>query len=150
MQGQAGPPEEPLQFASGVPVLEYSVKRFLDSRELIRRLKEGSPIEIEGDVIRLPRFAEIKESFPEDYGAKGNLELIVAKARTATWCLWPLDRKAKFAGKDADKFLKILEAVAESLPQKPVKGWVLTTAPVDEAAREKLNAAEHRVNRVAP
>ena len=124
------------------------MKRFLDSRELIRRLKEGSPIEVEGDVIRLPRFSEIKEVYPSDFGAKGNQDLIVAKARTATWCLWPLDRKAKFALKDSQKFMAILEALKEELPQKPVKGWVLTTAAVAEDARELLNGDEHRINQV--
>lgn len=125
------------------------MKTFLDSRELIRRLKEGSPIEIEGDVVRLPRFSEIREMMPADFGEKGKHELIIAKARTATWCLWPLDRKAKFSPKDGEKFVKILEAIAEEIPQKPVKGWVLTTAPVDDASRSLLNEAGHRVNRVS-
>ena len=89
------------------------MKRFLDSRELIRRLKEGSPIEIEGDVVRLPRFSEIKEMVPADFGAKGNQELIIAKARTATWCLWPLERKARFTAKDGEKFVAVLEALKE-------------------------------------
>ena len=124
------------------------MKRFLDSRELIRRLKEGSPIEIEGDVVRLPRFSEIKEMVPADFGAKGNQDLIVAKARTATWCLWPLERRAKFSAKEAEKFTAVLEALQEELPQKPVKGWVLTTAPVDDAARTALSEKEHRINRV--
>ena len=125
------------------------MKRFLDSRELIRRLKDGTPIEIEGDVVRLPRFTEIRELQPIDFGAKGNQDLIVAKARTATWCLWPLDRKNRFGKKDGEKFLKILEALAEEYPQKPVRGWVLTTAPVDDACRTFLNEAGHRVNRIA-
>ena len=34
------------------------------------------------------------------------------------------------------------------MPQKPVKGWVLTTAPVADEARNLLNEAEHRINRV--
>ncbi|MFT7616399.1 MAG: hypothetical protein ACI97A_000020 [Planctomycetota bacterium] len=130
------------------PVLEIFVKRFLDSRELIRRLKEGSPIEVEGDIVRLPRFSEIKEVIPVDFGAKGNQDLIVAKARTATWCLWPLERKAKFTAKDAEKFTAVLGALQEEIPAKPVKGWVLTTAPVAEEAREALNEGEHRINRV--
>ncbi|MCB9833530.1 MAG: hypothetical protein H6807_13755 [Planctomycetes bacterium] len=124
------------------------MNRFLDSRELIRRLKEGSPIEVEGDVVRLPRFTEIKESDPAEFGARGNHELIVAKARTATWCLWPLDRKATFSANDGKKFVKILDAIGETIPQKPVKGWVLTTAPVAEDARELLNEADHRINRI--
>ncbi len=124
------------------------MKRFLDSRELIRRLKEGSPIEVEGDVVRLPRFSEIKEMVPDDFGGKGNQELIVAKARTATWCLWPLERKAKFSAKDAEKFAAVLQALQEELPAKPVKGWVLTTAPVADEARSALNEGEHRINRV--
>ncbi len=124
------------------------MKRFLDSRELIRRLKEGSPIEVEGDVVRLPRFSEIKETDPSEFGAKGNQELIIAKARTATWCLWPLDRKAKFSSKDGQKFIAILEVLGEEIPQKPVKGWVPTTAPVAEEGRALLNEAGHRVNRI--
>ena len=124
------------------------MKRFLDSRELIRRLKEGSPIEVEGDVVRLPRFSEIKETQPIDFGAKGTQELIIAKARTATWCLWPLDRKARFAMKDGEKFVQILTALEGEMPQKPVKGWVLTTAPVADDCRGLLNDSGHRVNRV--
>ena len=124
------------------------MKRFLESRELIRRLKQGSPIEIEDDVVRLPRFAEIREAYPSDFGAKGNQELIVAKARTATWCLWPLDRKARFTKKDGEKFLGILSAIQETIPQKPIKGWVLTTGPVADDARAALEAEEHRINRV--
>jgi len=124
------------------------VKRFLESRELIRRLKQGSPIEVEDDVVRLPRFAEIREAYPTDFGAKGNQELIVAKARTATWCLWPLDRKAKFSAKDGEKFLAILGAIHETVPQKPIKGWVLTTGPVDDSSRAALEAEGHRINRV--
>lgn len=124
------------------------MKRFLDSRELIRRLKEGSPIEIEGDVVRLPRFSEIKEMVPADFGGKGNNELIVAKARTATWCLWPLERKAKFSVKEAEKFKLVLDALLEEIPAKPIKGWVLTTAPVDDEARAILGEGEHRINRV--
>ena len=124
------------------------MKRFLDSRELIRRLKEGSPIEVEGDVVRLPRFTEIKELEPADFGARGNQELIVAKARTATWCLWPLDRKARFSARDGKKFVELLAAIGEAIPQKPVKGWVLTTAPVADDARELLNEADHRINRI--
>ncbi|MCA9319327.1 MAG: hypothetical protein KDB53_01265 [Planctomycetes bacterium] len=122
--------------------------QFLESRELIRRLKEGSPIEIDGDCVRLPRFAEIKETCPSDFGAKGNADLIVAKARTATWCLWPVDRKTKFSKKDGERFLAILDAVQESIPQKPVKGWVLTTGPVADDGRELLTAGGHRVDRV--
>lgn len=125
------------------------MKRFLDSRELIRRLKEGSPIEIEGDMVRLPRFSEIKEASPTEFGAKGDHELIVAKARTATWCLWPIDRKAKFSAKDSEKFLVILEAIQGSIPQKPVKGWILTTALVDDDCRKVLQGGGHRINRIS-
>jgi hypothetical protein len=121
---------------------------YLESRELIRRLKEGSPIEAEGDVVRLPRFTEIKEAEPEDFGVRAQDELIVAKARTATWCLWPINRRARFQAKDGDKFLKILDGVQEEHPDKPVKGWVLTTGPVCDETRSRLNESGHRINRI--
>ena len=120
----------------------------LESRELIRRLKEGSPIEVEGDVVRLPRFAEIRDAQPIDFGLKGKEELIVAKARTATWCLWPLDRKQRFAMKDGKTFMKIIEAIKEENPQKPILGWVLTTAPICDETRALLEEEGHQVHRV--
>jgi hypothetical protein len=125
------------------------VNRLLDNRELIRRLKEGSPIEVEDEVVRLPRFSEIRESEPNDFGVAGSHELIVAKARTATWCVWPLDRKARFSLKDGKTFVKILAAIGEALPHKPVKGWVLTTAPVGDDTRAYLEEAGHRINRIS-
>ncbi|MEE9394224.1 MAG: hypothetical protein V3W41_17125 [Planctomycetota bacterium] len=124
------------------------MKSFLESRELIRRLKEGSPIEVDGEVVRLPRFSEIQEAQPGDFGAKGKQDLIVAKARTATWCVWPLNRRAKFQKKDSEGFTLILKALEESIPDKPVVGWVLTTGPIDDAVRAKMNEDGHRVNRV--
>ena len=120
----------------------------LDSSELVRRLKKGSPIEVEGDVIRLPRFTEVREAHPADYGVKAKNEVIVAKARTATWCLWPLERKAKFGMKDGKHFIEIVDALQEELPQKPVKGWVLTNATIDDETKSFLEEKGHQVHRV--
>ncbi|MEZ6196365.1 MAG: hypothetical protein R3F20_11665 [Planctomycetota bacterium] len=76
-------------------------------------------------------------------------ELIVAKARTATWCLWPVNRRTKFQKRDGEKFLKILNGIQESHPEKPVKGWVLTTGPVCDETRNALNEGGHRINRIS-
>lgn len=125
------------------------MQKLLDSRELIRRLKEGSPIEVEGEVVRLPRFSEIKETFSSEFGVDGAFEVIVAKSRTITWCLWPLDRKTKFEKKDGERFVKIVDAIKEANPQKPIKGWVLTSAPVSDDMRAYLRDAGHQINRLA-
>lgn len=120
----------------------------LDSRELIRRLKEGAPIEIGGDVIRLPRFTEVRETMVSDFGVDATHEVIVAKSRTATWCLWALQRKARFEMKDGQLFVSILDAIKGAIPQKPVKGWVLTTATICDDTRAFLQDAGHQIHRV--
>lgn len=125
------------------------MQNLIDSRELIKKLKEGSPIEVEGETVRLPRFTEIKESLSSEFGITGgNFEVIVAKSRTATWCLWPLDRKSKFEIKDGERFFKVVDAVKNENPAKPVKGWVLTTAPVGEDTRDYMKNAGHQIHRV--
>ncbi|HGY92008.1 MAG TPA: hypothetical protein ENK43_12635 [Planctomycetes bacterium] len=124
------------------------MNQFLESRELVRRLKQGAPIEVDGEVVRLPRFAEIQEMDPEELGGKGDQDVIIAKARTATWCLWPLDRRSKFSKKDGECFLSMLDAVQENIPQKPVMGWVFTTGPVADESRKALEDKGHRIHRI--
>lgn len=124
------------------------MQNLLESRELIRLLRKGAPIEVEGETVRLPRFSEIKETFSAEFGVDGNMEVIVAKSRTVTWCLWPLDRKTKFEMKDGERFVKIVDAVKEANPQKPVKGWVLTTAPFTEEIRTYFKDAGHQIHRI--
>jgi hypothetical protein len=124
------------------------VNQFLESRELIRRLKKGFPVRLEDDEVRLPRFTETVEVDGEEYGVSGSMQLIVAQSRTATWCIWAANRKAKVGAKDGKRFMKVLEAVAERYPQRPVRGWLLTPAVIDDAVRSQLAEAGHYAHRV--
>lgn len=122
---------------------------FLEPRELIRNLRRGTPIEIDGDTVRLPRFSDIREASTADLGAGCDHDIIVAHARTATWCLWPLDRRAKVESVDGEVFLDVIERLQRTQPEKPVKGWILTTAPVDDGIRGRFADEGHRISRIS-
>ena len=124
------------------------MNQFLESRELIRRLKKGFPVRLEEDEVRLPRFTEIVETECDEYGVSGSMELIVALSRTATWCIWAANRKAKVGAADGKRFMKVLDAVAERYPQRPVRGWLLTPATIDASVRTQLAEAGHYAHQV--
>ena len=87
----------------------------LHSEGLIRRLKKGSPIVLEKETIRLPRFTEIKEVDQQEVGGAGKDTLVVARSRTATWALLPWPKKGAFALKDAVQYLSKATAVDKEL-----------------------------------
>lgn len=124
------------------------MKQFLESRELIRRLKKGFPVRLEDDEVRLPRFTDVVETEGAEYGVSGSMELIICQSRTATWCVWAANRKAKVGSREGKRFMKVLAAVALQYPQRPVRGWLLTPAVIDDSVRALLTDAGHYAHRV--
>lgn len=116
---------------------------------LIRRLKKGSPIVLEKETIRLPRFTEIREVEQKEIGGRGKENLVIARSRTATWAMMPWPRKAGFALKDAKSFMTLVEAIQQQNPHKPVKGYVLTTGPVKDDCAHLLAEEGHLASVVA-
>ena len=121
----------------------------LCSDGLIRRLKKGSPIVLEKETIRLPRFTEIKEIEPEDVGGEAPEPIVLARSRTATWALLPWPKKTGFALKDAKGFLSMLGVLQQQNPAKPVKGYVLAQGPVKDAGAKLLEKEGHLASMVA-
>lgn len=121
----------------------------MHSEGLIRRLKKGSPILLEKETIRLPRFTEIKEVEPSEIGGKGKDPLVVARSRTATWALLPWPKKAGFNAKDADEFLKMVGVLQQQNPQKPVKGYVLVRGSVKDDGAALLEEQGHLASTIA-
>lgn len=121
----------------------------LSSDGLIQRLKKGAPLMLERETVRLPRFTEIKEIDPRDLGAKGKDPLVLARARTATWALLPWPKKTGFTKKDAEAFMGMVEILQQQNPQKPVKGYVITSGPVKEEGAVLLEAGGHLASAVA-
>jgi hypothetical protein len=76
------------------------------------------------------------------------MDLIVAQSRTATWCIWAANRKAKVGAPDGKRFMKVLDGVAERYPQRPVRGWILTPALIDDSVRALLTEAGHYAHHV--
>lgn len=116
---------------------------------LIRRLKKGSPIVLEKETIRLPRFTEIREIEQKEYGGRGKENLVLARSRTATWAMLPWPKKAGFAKKDAVGFLKLVDTIQQENPQKPVKGYVLSTGPVKDDGASLLEEGGHLASTIA-
>ena len=125
------------------------LSELMDSEGLIRRLKKGSPIVLEKETIRLPRFTEIKEVEPSDIGGKGKDPLVVARSRTATWALLPWPKKSGFSAKDAAGFLQMVGVLQQQNPQKPVKGYVLAQGPVKDDGAALLEKEGHLASTVA-
>ena len=126
-----------------------ATSELLDTDGLIRRLKKGAPLLLEKETVRLPRFTEIREVDQSEIGGKGRETLVIARARTATWALMPWTRKAPFGEKDANAFLEMVATLQEQNPQKPVKGYVLTSADVKEDIASLLAADGHLASQVA-
>lgn len=126
------------------------MSELLHSDGLIRRLKKGSPIVLQKETIRLPRFTEIKEVDQKDIGGKGKDALVLARSRTATWALLPWPKKSGFDLKDAQGFLKMVETLQLQNPQKPIKGYVLVaTGPVEDKGAALLEEKGHLASTIA-
>lgn len=125
------------------------LSELLDPEGLIRRLKKGSPIVLEKETIRLPRFTEIREIEQSEIGGKGKETLVIARSRTATWAMLPWPKKGGFALKDAKAFVKLVEALQQQNPQKPVKGYVLTSGPVKDDGAALLSEGGHLASTIA-
>ncbi len=126
-----------------------ALSELMYSEGLIRRLKKGSPIVLEKETVRLPRFTEIKEIEPSDIGGKGKDPLVVARSRTATWALLPWPKKAGFNAKDADAFLNMVGVIQQQNPHKPVKGYVLAQGPVKDDGAALLEKQGHLASTIA-
>jgi hypothetical protein len=113
---------------------------------LIKHVSKGLPLPLEAEHVRLPRFTRCLRMEQEELGQKGKEPVIVCLSRTATFAFWCLPGKAKFAAKDAERFLKLAEAVHTRYPDKPVKGYVVVAQKPDAAAAEKLVKAGHLVS----
>ena len=125
------------------------MSELMHSEGLIRRLKKGSPILLEKETIRLPRFTEIKEVEPTDIGGKGKEPIVVARSRTATWALLPWPKKSGFNAKDADAFLKMVGVLQQQNPQKPIKGYVLVQGAVKDDGAALLEKQGHLARTIA-
>lgn len=126
-----------------------ATSELMHSEGIIRRLKKGSPIVLQKETIRLPRFTEIREIHPKEVGGSGKEFLVLARSRTATWALFPCPKKGGFGLTDAKGVMKILEALQEENPAKPVKGYVLVEGPVESKAAELLEGKGHLASTVA-
>lgn len=118
----------------------------LDPDGLIRRLKKGAPLVLAEETVRLPRFTEIREIDQRDIGGSGKDPLVVARSRTATWALMPWTRRASFGVKEAKSFLELMAALQQQSPQKPVKGYVLTSGSVKPETLDILRENGHLVS----
>jgi hypothetical protein len=121
----------------------------LSSDGLIRRLKKGSPILLEKETIRLPRFTEIREVESGDIGGSAGETIVLARSRTATWALLPWPKKTGFALKDAKGFLSMLGVLQQQNPAKPVKGYVLAFGPVKDDGAKLLEQEGHLASVIA-
>jgi hypothetical protein len=124
------------------------VNELLQSDGLMRRLRQGAPLDLDVERVRLPRFTDIREIDQKDLGQKGKEPLIVARSRTATWALWPVAKRSSFEVRDAEHFLKIVASIQAQHPEKPVKGYVLTQGPISNDSRAKLAAGGHVVSTI--
>jgi len=126
-----------------------ATSELLDTDGLIRRLKKGAPLRLEKETIRLPRFTEIREVDQSELGGKGKETLVIARARTATWALMPWPKRTAFGQKDAQAFLGMVAKIQEQNPQKPVKGYVLTSTAIKDEITSLLEAGGHLASAVA-
>lgn len=113
---------------------------------LIKHVSKGLPLPLEAEHVRLPRFTRCLRVEPEELGQKGKDPVIVCLSRTANFAFWCIGGKTKFSVKDADRFLKLTEAVHLKYPDKPVKGYVVVSLKPDAAAAAKLTKAGHLVS----
>jgi hypothetical protein len=125
------------------------LSELLYSEGLIRRLKKGSPLLLEKETVRLPRFTEIREVDPSEIGGKGKDSLVIARSRTATWALLPWPKKTGFGMKDAQGFLKMVDVLQKQNPQKPIKGYVLAKGPVKDDGAALLEKLGHLASTIA-
>lgn len=130
-------------------VPEHQSSELLEADSLIRRLKKGAPLHLEKETVRLPRFTEIREVDQSEVGGRGKEPLVIARARTATWVLLPSRKKTGVTLKDARSFKKLLDALQEQNPQKPVKGYLLTSGAVKDEATRLLEPEGHLASTVA-
>lgn len=115
---------------------------------LIKHVSRGLPLPLEAEHVRLPRFTRCLRLDPEELGQKGKEPVIVCLSRTATFAFWCLNGKTKFGAKEAERFLKLAEAVAAKYPDKPVKGYVVVGQKPDSGAAAKLLKLGHMVSPV--
>jgi len=116
---------------------------------LIRHVSRGLPLPLEAELVRLPRFTRCFRMEQEELGQKGKEPVVVCLSRTATFAFWCLSGKGKFGAKEADRFLKLAEAVHQRYPDKPVKGYVVSGSRPEEAARDRLAKGGHVVSPLA-
>ena len=123
-----------------------TVNELMHTDSLMEHLRKGAPLDLEAERVRLPRFTEIRECNPSEFGQKGKEPFVLARCRTATWAIVPVSKRTSFDHKDADAFLKLVQSVAEQNPGKPVKGYVITSGPIANDSKVKLAAAGHVVS----
>ena len=125
------------------------MSELLDPDGLIRRLKKGAPLMLEKETVRLPRFTEIREVDQSEIGGDGKETVVLARSRTATWALLPMSRKVSFGEKDARSFLTMMETIRQQAPQKPVRGFVLTSGTIKPEGASLMEEGGHLVTAIA-
>jgi hypothetical protein len=133
----------------GAHLGEAALSELLCTEGIIRRLKKGAPIVLQKETIRLPRFTEIREIEPKEFGGKGKDLVVLARSRTATWALLPWPKKNGFALKDAQLFFDLVTSIQQQNPQKPVKGYVLVEGSVEDKGAALLEKAGHLASTIA-
>lgn len=123
-----------------------AVNELMYTDSLMEHLRKGAPLDLEAERVRLPRFTEIRECSPAEFGQKGKEPFVLARCRTATWAIVPVSKRGSFDTKDADAFLKLVQSVADQNPGKPVKGYVITSGPIANDSKVKIAAAGHVVS----
>jgi hypothetical protein len=113
---------------------------------LIRHVSRGLPLPLEAENVRLPRFTRCMRMEQAELSQKGKDPVVVCLSRTATFVFQCVSGKAKFASKDADRFIKLAGAVHALYPDKPVKGFVVVGQKPDGGAAAKLLKLGHLVS----
>jgi hypothetical protein len=107
---------------------------------IIRLLRAGHPLP--GDVVdretetRLPVFQSVEAVPVKLYGVEGTGRIVLARGRKDVWFVDIKRRSGKINSKDGEAFIDLRDKLQQRYPGQKVTGWLVTTADVDNKAKD--------------
>lgn len=74
----------------------------------------------------------------KEQGLSGRGPLVLAENIDTVWYVETKDRKSPFRAQDGERFLQLQEDLREKYPDLYVRGIMITSAPVSQSIRERL------------
>ena len=113
---------------------------------IIRLLRAGHPLS--GTVVnreeetRLPVFQSVEALPAKHFGIEGNGRIVLARGRKDVWFVDIKRRGTKVRMEDSELFIDMRKKLQEKYPGQKVTGWLVTTADMEQKARDLIASHE--------